>query len=67
MVNIGSAIALGPSTAPLLKQLGIYEEFKAISKPAAHVHVITDDDEPVYKMDISWLEEAYVQDIHSFP
>lgn len=57
-INTGSAIALGPSTAPLLKQLGIYEEFKAISKPAAHVHVVTDNDEPVYNMDVSWLEEA---------
>ncbi|KAF9370612.1 hypothetical protein CPB97_002612 [Podila verticillata] len=56
--QLGSAIALGPSTAPLLKQLGIYEEFKAISKPAAHVHVVTDNDEPVYNMDVSWLEEA---------
>ncbi|KAF9308745.1 hypothetical protein BG003_010679 [Podila horticola] len=56
--QLGSAIALGPSTAPLLRQLGIYEEFKKISKPTRHVDVITDDDEPVYNMDIEWLEEA---------
>ncbi|KAG0035398.1 hypothetical protein BGZ82_005290 [Podila clonocystis] len=56
--QLGSAIALGSSTAPLLRQLGIYEEFKAISKPTRHVHVVTDDDEPVYNMDIEWLEEA---------
>ncbi|KAF9283966.1 hypothetical protein BGZ74_001826 [Mortierella antarctica] len=54
----GSAIALGCSTAPMLRQLGIYEELKAISKPTRHVHIITDDDEPVYNMDIEWLEEA---------
>lgn len=42
----------------MLRQLGIYEELKAISKPTRHVHVITDDDEPVYNMDIEWLEEA---------
>lgn len=57
-LDTGSAIALGPSTAPLLRQLGIYEEFKKISKPTRHVDVITDDDEPVYNMDIEWLEEA---------
>ncbi|KAG9072966.1 hypothetical protein KI688_000747 [Linnemannia hyalina] len=35
----GSAIALGPNILPLLTQLGLYEEFMAISKPVNHITI----------------------------
>ncbi|KAF9931911.1 hypothetical protein FBU30_009332 [Linnemannia zychae] len=35
----GSAIAIGPNVLPLLTQLGLYEQFLAISKPVNHITV----------------------------
>ncbi|KAG0034493.1 hypothetical protein BGZ81_004525 [Podila clonocystis] len=55
--QLGSAMAVGCNAIPLLKQLGIYDEFVKVAKPTSHVHVITDEMDPVYTMEFGFLEE----------
>lgn len=43
---------------PLLKQMGVYDEFEQAAKPLSHVHVITDEMKTVYTMAFDWLEKV---------
>ncbi|KAF9302320.1 hypothetical protein BGZ74_005523 [Mortierella antarctica] len=56
--QLDSVMALGAPIAPLLQQLGIYDDLVKIAKPLAEVNVITDDLEPVYTMNLDRLKEA---------
>lgn len=51
-------MALGAPIAPLLQQLGIYDDLVKIAKPLAEVNVITDDMEPMYTMNLDRLKDA---------
>ncbi|KAG0354647.1 hypothetical protein BG005_006315 [Podila minutissima] len=55
--QLGSAMAIGGTATPMLKQLGIYDEFVKVAKHTSHVHVITDEMDPVYTMEFGFLEE----------
>lgn len=50
-------MAIGGTATPMLKQLGIYDEFVKVAKHTSHVHVITDEMDPVYTMEFGFLEE----------
>ncbi|KAF9321207.1 hypothetical protein BG003_003031 [Podila horticola] len=56
--QLDSVMALGAPIAPLLQQLGIYDDLVKIAKPLAEVNVITDDMEPMYTMNLDRLKDA---------
>ncbi|KAF9116084.1 hypothetical protein BGW39_002834, partial [Mortierella sp. 14UC] len=51
---LGSTIAMGPNVMPLFTQLGLYDDFVAISKPINHItiHKESEGMRPIGKVDI---------------
>ncbi|KAG0277992.1 hypothetical protein BGZ95_004930 [Linnemannia exigua] len=51
---LGSTIAMGPNVMPLFTQLGLYDDFVAISKPVRHItmHKESENMRPIGKVDI---------------
>ncbi|KAF9282364.1 hypothetical protein BGZ74_002161 [Mortierella antarctica] len=55
---LGSAVALGTAVAPLLQQLGLYDEFKKLGKPYTQLELFNEDLTPELVQDCSWIHEA---------
>ncbi|KAF9982804.1 hypothetical protein BGZ75_005711 [Mortierella antarctica] len=72
---LGAALYLGPNVAPLFRQIGIYDEFVAHSKPCKSITVFTEHREPSFSIDFGPVKEICVClaaqtaqfDIESFP
>ncbi|KAF9277910.1 hypothetical protein BGZ68_008912 [Mortierella alpina] len=54
---LGAAIYLGPNVAPLFRQIGIYDEFVAHSKPCESINVFTEHREPSFDIDFGPVKE----------
>ncbi|KAF9953853.1 hypothetical protein BGZ72_005104 [Mortierella alpina] len=54
---LGAALYLGPNVAPLFRQIGIYDEFVAHSKPCESINVFTEHREPSFNIDFGPVKE----------
>ncbi|KAF8983256.1 hypothetical protein BGZ52_001130 [Haplosporangium bisporale] len=55
---LGSALVIGTGAAPLLRQMGVYEDFLAIAKPQNHLNILDEDLKPLWTLNYDWLEEV---------
>jgi len=45
-------------SAPLLRQMGVYEDFLAIAKPQNHLNILDENLNPQWTLNYDWLEEV---------
>ncbi|KAG0338360.1 hypothetical protein BG004_007262 [Podila humilis] len=54
---LGSVMIMGPASAPLFKQLGMYEEFMERSKAVNSMTMCTENLDPISHMSWPWVKE----------
>ncbi|KAG0349975.1 hypothetical protein BG005_010494 [Podila minutissima] len=54
---LGSALVIGTGAAPLLRQMGVYEDFLAIAKHQNHLNIMDENLKPQWTLNYDWLED----------